>query len=282
MDASRVIKFLLATLLFCFNLLVHAQPSVLLAKVFNEQKHKNINHYLVSEKFDGVRAIWTGEKFITRKGNTIHPPIWFSDPLPNIWLDGELWIERGKFSQVSGIVRTQIPNDIAWQQISYLIFDMPDSTLPFSTRYKNYRDLVTNINAPHIKAVEQHHFNDTQLLMAYFNDITQQGAEGVMLHLANAKYKSGRSNTLLKLKPYLDAEATVIAHLPGKGKYQDMLGALKVQTPEGKIFKIGTGFSDMLRINPPKIGSTITFRYHGLTKNGVPRFARFLRVREHL
>ena len=102
----------------------------------------------------------------------------------------------------------------------------------------------------------------------------------MMLHLANAKHKSGRSNTLLKLKPYLDAEAVVIAHLPGKGKYTGMLGALKVKTPHGQIFKIGTGFSNEQRQTPPAIGSTVTYRYHGLTKHGLPRFASFLRVRE--
>ena len=80
---------------------------------------------------------------------------------------------------------------------------MPDSTLPFSARYKNYQALVKQINKQHIIAVKQHRFTSTAQLTAYFEDLTKQGAEGVMLHLANAKHKSGRSNTLLKLKPYL-------------------------------------------------------------------------------
>ena len=84
------------------------------------------------------------------------------------------------------------------------------------------------------------------------------------------------------MKPYLDAEAVVIAYLPGKGKYQDMLGALRVKTPEGVIFSIGTGFNDDDRRRPPPIGSVVTYRYHGLTKNGLPRFASYLRVRAGL
>ena len=257
-----------------------SQPSVLLAKVYDEEKHNDISAYLVSEKFDGVRAIWTGTQFVTRKGNIINAPHWFTASLLNTWLDGELWTKREHFAALSGIVRTKISNNKDWQAVTYKIFDMPDKTLAFSERYKNYSQLVTHINQPHIQAVKQRRFKNNKQLSDYFNNITAQGAEGVMLHLADAKHKSGRSGALLKLKPYLDAEAVVIAHLPGKGKYTGMLGALRVKSASGQLFSIGTGFSDAQRQNPPAIGSTVTYRFHGLTKNGLPRFASFLRVRE--
>ncbi|MCQ8890134.1 DNA ligase [Pseudoalteromonas carrageenovora] len=277
------IKYLLILLSVVFTHAIYAlQPDVLLAKVYDESKHGNIENYLVSEKFDGVRAIWTGDKFVTRKGNAINAPSWFTEALPQVWLDGELWIKRNNFARVSGIVRTKIPNNHDWQSVTYQVFDMPDPSIPFSTRYQNYSQLVEKLNLPHIKAVKQHSFNSLQSLTSYFKGVTTQGAEGVMLHLASAKYKSGRSDALLKLKPYLDAEAVVIEHLPGKGKYQGMLGAIKVKTSDGQEFKIGTGFSDVQRKSPPLIGSTVTYRYHGLTKNGLPRFASFLRVREPL
>ena len=93
-------------------------------------------------------------------------------------------------------------------------------------------------------------------------------------------YKTGRSSDLLKLKTYQDTEAEVIGYRPGRGKYQGMVGALVVKTPEGKEFAIGSGLTDELRRTPPQIGSIITYRYNGLTKHGLPRFARFLRVRQ--
>ncbi|MBQ4858029.1 DNA ligase [Pseudoalteromonas sp. MMG007] len=276
-------KYLLICLSVVFVPAIYAaQPDVLLAKVYDESKHGNVEDYLVSEKFDGVRAIWTGDKFVTRKGNTINAPSWFTKALPQVWLDGELWIKRNQFARVSGIIRTKIPNNTDWEGISYQVFDMPDPSVPFSTRYQNYSQLVEKLDLPHIKAVKQHRFNNLQSLTTYFKGLTTQGAEGVMLHLASAKYKSGRTDALLKLKPYLDAEAVVIEHLPGKGKYQGMLGAIKVKTSDGLEFKIGTGFSDVQRKSPPLIGSTVTYRYHGLTKNGLPRFVSFLRVREPL
>ncbi|MBB1409097.1 DNA ligase [Pseudoalteromonas sp. SG43-7] len=251
-----------------------------LAKVYQQDQALAIENYLVSEKFDGVRAIWTGTQLITRNGNAIHAPGWFIADLPNLRLDGELWTKRGDFADLSGIVRTLQPLDSDWQKVTYQIFDMPDQHNPFAVRYENYLRLVKTLNKPHIQAVQQYQFTTEQALSAYFDKVTQQGGEGVMLHLASAMHKSGRSDALLKLKPYFDSEAVVIAHLPGKGKFTGMLGALKVVTPQGKEFSIGTGFSNAQRQNPPAIGATVTYRYHGFTKNGLPRFASFLRQRD--
>lgn len=251
-----------------------------LAKVYQQGKAPAIRNYLVSEKFDGVRAIWTGARFITRNDNVINAPSWFTADLPNVRLDGELWTKHGDFAALSGIVRTQQPLDSDWQKVTYQIFDMPDKTSSFLARYQNYLNLVNSLNLPHIQAVQQHHFTTEQALSAFFEQIIQQGGEGVMLHLASAIHKSGRSDALLKLKPYLDDEAVVIEHLPGKGKYQNMLGALRVETAEGLQFNIGTGFTDLQRQTPPPIGATITYRYHGFTKNGLPRFASFIRERK--
>lgn len=264
--------------LFSASLLAQL-PQVQLADVYDETKHNDIRQYLVSEKFDGVRAIWTGKQFVTRQGNPINPPKWFTAPLPDVWLDGELWTKRGQFSVLSGIVRTKIPDDLLWQTVTYQVFDMPDTSTPFHRRYQNYLSLITKLNSSHINAVKQYQFSDNQQLSDYFNEVTKQDGEGVMLHLAEAKHTSGRSSALLKLKPYLDAEALVIEYLPGKGKYTGMLGALRVQTKQGVTFSIGTGFSDEERKRPPAIGSIITYRYHGYTKNGLPRFASFLRER---
>ena len=58
-----------------------------------------------------------------------------------------------------------------------------------------------------------------------------------------------------------------------------MLGALLVETSDGRRFRLGTGFTDIQRAEPPAVGSTVTYRYNGLTSKGLPRFARFLRVR---
>lgn len=101
-----------------------------------------------------------------------------------------------------------------------------------------------------------------------------------MLHRADALYETGRSDTLLKMKPWEDAEAVVIAHQPGKGRNAGRLGALRVRTTDGREFSLGTGFTDRMRREPPPVGAVVTYRYRDLTRSGLPRFASFLRLRE--
>lgn len=251
-----------------------------LAKVYEQETTNPISDYLVSEKYDGIRAIWTGSQLLTRQGNPIPAPDWFTAPLPDVWLDGELWTKRQNFEALSSIVRTQTPKDNRWRQVKYMVFDMPDARLPFEERYKNYSNLIAQINAEHIKPIKQQRFHSNHELSKHLQAIVEDGSEGLMLHLATALHQSGRSDALLKLKPYFDDEAEVIAHLPGKGKYTDMLGALRVRNQKGIEFSVGTGFTDAERANPPPVGSIITYKYHGYTNNGVPRFASFLRIRE--
>ena len=105
------------------------------------------------------------------------------------------------------------------------------------------------------------------------------GGEGLILRHADAAYAAGRSDAMLKLKPWSDAEATVLAIEPGRGRLQGRMGALQVVTDDGIRFKIGTGFDDTQRSQPPRVGERISFSYRGLTEEGVPRFASYLRIR---
>ncbi|MBE0362695.1 DNA ligase (ATP) [Pseudoalteromonas ulvae UL12] len=252
-------------------------PQVQLAKTY--QASTDVTEYFISEKYDGIRAIWDGQQLKTRSGNLISAPSWFTEHLPNVWLDGELWSKRNDFEFISQTVRDRVPNDIDWQKISYMIFDAPDLHRPFSERYEHYLELVSQIDQPFIVAVEQRELSSNRQLQQLLKKVTAEGAEGLMLQRKLGIFTVGRNDNLIKLKPYMDAEAHVIAHLPGKGKYHQQLGALLVRTRQGIEFKIGTGFSDSERKNPPKIGDEVTFRYHGVTKNGVPRFASYLRTR---
>ena len=264
-----------------------SSPSFLpqLARRYDEVNHHSVSDYLVSEKFDGIRALWTGDALITRQGNIIRAPDWFTAALPSTRLDGELWTKHQDFETLSSIVRRQTP-DARWRHVRYMIFDMPDEQTPFTTRYQNYQKLIHNLNANsnahHLQAVPQYQFKTEAELDAYLQSKLKQGAEGVMLNRTSAGYQSGRSDALLKLKPYFDAEAEVIAHLPGRGKYEGLLGALRVRGENGIEFSVGTGFTDQERANPPPIGSIVTYQYHGYTKRGLPRFTSFLRMRDDI
>ena len=255
-----------------------AAQDILLAQIY--QQGIDVTHYLVSEKLDGVRAIWDGKQLKSRKGNVINAPAWFLKDLPNTPLDGELWLSRGKFDALSGAVRKDIPIDAEWEKISYQIFELPNAKGSFKARVKRIAEIVKLANTPYLKAVAQFHVKNEAELNKKLKQVVANGGEGLMLHRADAEYITGRSNVLLKLKLLLDAEATVIAHLPGKGKYLGKLGALLVEAQDGIRFKLGTGFSDEQRDNPPKIGSLVTYTYLDKTKSGKPKFASFLRVRD--
>ncbi len=255
-----------------------APPPILLANILSDKV--DVTQYLVSEKYDGVRAIWDGRVLRFRSGNVVNAPLWFLAKLPETPLDGELWLARGKFEALSGIVRKTKPIDEEWRRVNYMIFETPDQPGTFEERALRIREVAEKANWSQLKAVEQYRVTDRKTLKRKLDEVVKNGGEGLMLHLADAPYFTGRSDVLLKLKPVLDTEAVVTAHIPGKGKYAGMMGALQVNTPNGITFKIGTGFSDKIRKNPPAIGSTITYTYRDVTKNGVPRFASFLRVRD--
>jgi DNA ligase-1 len=254
--------------------------NVLLAKIY--QPGTDVQQYLVSEKFDGVRAVWDGSIFHTRTNHVIAAPAWFTKDLPKTPLDGELWLGHGQFEALSSTVRKDVPIDEEWRGISYMVFELPNAKGTFTERAKRIVSIIKLANIPHLKAVKQLRVNDEVALHTLLNQIVAQGGEGLMLHRADALYVTGRSDALLKLKLLYDAEATVVTHTEGQGKYKGKLGALVVETPEGIRFKLGTGFTDAQREDPPKIGSTVTYTYRDKTKTGKPKFASFLRIRnEH-
>jgi DNA ligase-1 len=101
-----------------------------------------------------------------------------------------------------------------------------------------------------------------------------------MVRRPDAFYLAGRSAEILKVKSFQDAEAVVVAHLPGSGRNRDRLGSLLVELPGGVQFRIGSGFSDAQREYPPPIGEVVTFKHYGFYPSGIPKFPSFLRVRK--
>lgn len=252
-------------------------PELTLANVY--QKGMPLDGYWVSEKLDGVRAYWTGERFLSRGGYEYRAPAWFTIGFPTHPLDGELWMGRGRFAELSGAVRQVVPDDDDWRRIRFMVFDLPDQKATFDQRLNRLRALIEKVGSPYMAIVNQRRASSHENLMQRLDKVVADGGEGLMLRLGASGYRSGRSNDLLKVKQYQDAEAVVVRHLPGKGKYEGLMGSLLVELEDGRQFRIGSGFSDFERASPPKPGTTITFKYYGLTATGLPRFASFLRIR---
>lgn len=270
----------LATLLCCWSVLAQANspPALWLAQKY--PGGLDLQQYWVSEKYDGVRGYWDGQALWTRQGTAIHAPTWYTAGWPATPMEGELWAGRGQFARAQSITSKAKPEDADWQDLHFMVFDAPAAPGSFSDRLPAIAQFVAAVQQPWVQAAPQWQETDEARLMTQMRRIVRDGGEGLMLHKASAVYRSGRSGDVLKLKPHEDAEAQVMGYAPGRGKYEGMTGALLVRTIDGIDFKRGSGLSDAQRLDPPAIGSWVTYRYRGLHDSGKPRFATFWRVRE--
>nr|WP_310565607.1 DNA ligase [Hydrogenophaga sp.] len=255
-----------------------AQPPALMrANVY--RPGIDLGAYWLSEKYDGVRALWDGQRLLTRGGQPIVAPAWFTAGWPAQPMDGELWGGRGRFENTVSTVRQQQPNDAAWRQVRFMVFDLPAHPGVFTERLHAYQALVTGLRMAWVLAVPQERVADHTRLLRRLDQVVRAGGEGLMLHRGDALYRAERNDDLLKVKTHEDAEARVIGYEPGRGKHLGRMGALTVETPEGLRFRIGSGFTDQERQQPPPVGSWVTYRFRGQHDSGLPRFATFLRVR---
>jgi DNA ligase-1 len=255
-----------------------ARPGVMLGKNWQTGMHPQA--YLISEKLDGVRALWDGRVLRFRSGRVIPAPQWFVAGFPKTPMDGELWMGRQQFDRLSGTVRKTVPIDQEWRAVRYMVFDAPAQSGRFAARATELKQTVARANVAWLTAVDQQRVAHPDALMQLLHRTASEGGEGLMLHHADATWKSGRSDDLRKLKPVPDEDGTVLAHIPGKGHLQGKMGALLLHTPDGQRFALGTGFTDAQRENPPAVGTLVTYRYRDRTATGLPKFASFLRERD--
>ena len=254
--------------------LLAEKPNLLLLKVYKDQ---NITGWVMSEKLDGIRAYWDGEKLISRGGKVINAPKWFIKDYPPFEIDGELWSKREDFENISSIVRDKTPSK-EWEEIKHYIFEVPNAKGGLFERLKKLKPYEGKT----IKIIKQIPIKNKKHLEAFLKEIEKKGGEGLVVRDPNAAYINKRTSKALKVKTFQDAECKVMGYTKGKGKYKDFIGAIKCQLDNGVEFKIGTGLSDKERVNPPRIGKMVTFQYQKLTKYGKPRFPVFLRVRENV
>lgn len=259
--------------------------SLTLAHSYDEDKHDVVGWWW-SEKLDGVRALWNGIELLTRSGKVLNCHLSWVKQLPhNIALDGELFLDRGLFSQVMSTVRTKVPTD-RWLDIKFAVFDCPSMEGPYRQRHERLRDLKqAGILPPFVHIVEQHVIEPHTCLKTKLHEILATKGEGLMLRNPEMEYEQKRTKNLLKVKGVEDYDAKVIQVLAGEGKHRGRVGAIRCEfedpkTGEKRRFNIGTGFTDTERHfdNAPKVGDWVRYRCMEFTPAGIPRFPVFLNV----
>lgn len=251
-----------------------AAPDVMLLEEY--QGNENLDGWLMSEKLDGVRGYWDGQKLYSRRGYAFNPPEYFTRGFPPFALDGELYSARGEFEKISGIVRAG--KDTGWSELKLHVFDVPEAKGTLPERMAVLEKYLQKTPAAHIAVIAQYPAESHENVRRFLAEIEAGGGEGVVVRNAAAPYVAGRSTQILKVKNIRDDECTVTAHHTGTGRNSNRMGALSCENRYG-VFRVGSGFSDAERDNPPPLGSVITYRYRGFTKNGLPRFATFVRIR---
>lgn len=231
----------------------------------------------MSEKLDGIRAYWNTKELLTRKGNKIYAPKWFIKSLPNFELDGELWTKRDDFENIQSIVMDKKPSK-KWKEITYNIFEVPKQKGDFLSRLELAQKYIEKGKLQHIKVIKQIKIKNKAHLEEFMNEIINKKGEGVIVKNPTLKYFQGRSLNILKVKNFSDMEGKVIAI--NISQKTGVLKSLKIKLENGVTFNLGTGFTKKQRENSFTVGTIVSFKYYGFTKNGKPKFASFLRVRE--
>ena len=258
---------------------VYAQkPDVFLLKTYDGSQ--DVVGWVMSEKLDGVRSVWDGKRLLSRNGQVLHAPAWFTRDFPPFALDGELWSKRADFENIVSIVRTKTP-DARWEQLRYHVFEVPRQAGGLPDRLAVLRSYLRQQRSERIVIIPQIRVNAAAELTGFLAEVSAGGGEGVVVRDPDQPYETGRLSSALKVKNHLDTECVVREILPGKGKYTGQMGALRCEMADGNQVNIGSGFSDALRAQPPSVGSVITFKYYGLTKKGKPRFPVYLRARPY-
>ena len=285
-------------------------------KIINLTKAQLVNHinptigWYASEKYDGLRGLWTGKELISRPQKTNgllkgkffnYCPEWFINLLPpGISLDGEIWLGRGRFQEVNGLSNLKIDGkmkkeeiDKIWKKVKYMVFDIPsEKNKPFNERMIILKKIIDDItikygqNCPIIYPTLTLIDSEEKLTEVY-NNYTSNGAEGIIIREPNSLYENKRSKFMLKMKIGDDGEAIVVGYILGKGRLDGMLGSIKCKLKNGTTFNIGSGFNDIVRseYNDPKsvhyipLNSIVNFAYMEKTKEGVPRHPIYRGIR---
>lgn len=271
-----MLKKIIYLLMFisCFSMQPVQAREIMLPLVY--EGGLELSEWLMSEKLDGVRGYWDGTKLWSKNGRPFNPPISFTENFPAFAVEGELWGGRGTFEKTVSIVM-QKDAHIGWHELKFAIFDLPQAMGGFEERLQVAKMWFERHPAEFAFVIDHKPVGSEEYLQNELQMIDAVGGEGLILRKSGSFYTAGRSKDILKLKSYADMEAVIVGHLGGEGRNSGRLGSLLVELPHDKTrFKIGTGFSDAVRVNPPPVGTVITFKYYGFYKSGIPKFPSYL------
>lgn len=252
----------------------------------------NISDYLVSEKLDGVRGFWDGKRLYSKNENLYYPPDDFVKNFPPFAIDGELYCDAEFEDIISDVKKSK------FQCVKLYVFEVPNQKGNLEQRLQVLKDYLKIYPNDNIKIIPQLNFKNKDEFFKYFDDITKNGAEGVVLHKKDTDFDTKKGDNIIKFKKYFDDECVItkinytknlLKNYECKWDIKNAQKALKTKKQkelfnskknEQYIIKIGSGFNKDHRENPLSIGTKITIKYYKISKNLKPIHAVFIRVRK--
>jgi ATP-dependent DNA ligase len=256
----------------------------MLAGKFTSRKNKIKYPVSVQRKIDGLRCVasWSGDnvRLMSRSGKDLNLPHIQEELesfLPKgVVLDGELYTHGIPFQTVTSWIKRLQPES---KNIQYLVYDCPEYdgvSKIWTDRLKDLK-LLFKEKHNHIELLETNSASNEEEVQKLQKQFVQEGYEGAIIRINDGKYAYGfRSNDLLKLKSFDDAEFKVIDFDRGVGKFIN-IPILICETKEGKTFKVAPKGTQEYRENLLKnikkfIGKQLTVRYFGVSQDLIPRF----------
>lgn len=263
-----------------------------LAKKYDPEKH-DVLGWAVSEKLDGVRALWCPERkgFFSRADKPLHaPPSWLKEfNGVQVRLDGEFFMGRGQFQSCVSAVRKKAPTEVQFDGVEYLVFDSI-SEGDHIQRLANAQYALVSNEVTKARMLPHFTVEDMEGVTNLYSKVLQEGGEGLMFRNQEAGYEMKRTGNLLKWKGEIDGTALVTGQDEGEGKHKGRMGALIcIDDETGVCFRIGTGFTDAERQEwwDGTLGrgsglGTVKIRWRAMerTRDNIPRHPAFVCIDE--
>jgi len=234
----------------------------MLAQLFKDQK--NIEKFpkplFVQRKYNGVRAMVTKGNddqkslIIYSRRRKIYSGLNYlreelSGPIITEWnlgvhlyLDGELYSHETPLQTISGQARRETNQNLKFDYMIYDCFLANEPEMNYSSRLDYLKQFFSKYdNFKYAKFVQTYEVKSVDEIYKLYDKFISEGYEGAMVRL-NQSYRPSwseyHSKHLLKIKPVLDGEFTVVGWDTGRrGKNA---GALMIicETKDGKCFPV--------------------------------------------
>lgn len=238
----------------------------------------------VQPKLDGVRCLGitsTGE-LLSRGGKPFtipHISASINSIASHLILDGELYIHGTSFQTIVSLVKRVQPDQA---KLEYHVYDLV-SEGTFEERLETLKSLSL---PPPLCLVETYSVSTKEELEEKYGEFQSRGYEGAIVRAPLGNYQQGfRSQDLVKMKSFVDAEFKIVGCYAGRGKMEGCI-IFTVEndtTPATFNVNLKTSLEERKRMWKEKdtyIGQMLKVKYFERSKDGIPRFPIGLGIRD--